>query len=453
MFLDKARIFVKGGDGGDGQMSFRREKYIPEGGPSGGDGGRGGNVIFRVDTGMTTLQDFRYKRHYKADSGEKGQTKNMHGRGADDTFVRVPPGTVIRNADTGEMIADLISPDQEVVIAKGGRGGRGNARFVSSVNRIPRFAEKGEPGQELWVELELKLLADVGLIGYPSVGKSSILARVSAAKPEIAAYHFTTLSPVLGVVSVGEEQNFVLADIPGLIEGAHEGVGLGHEFLRHVDRTKLLIHVLDMAGSEGRDPIADFEMINTELRLYSERLGRRPQIIAANKMDLPEGAENLQRFREYIGDKYEIFPVSAATGEGLKDLMRYVAGKLPELQVELEEEEPIEEKVYSARANQPFEISRDEEGAWVITGKDIERLVAMTNFDNDDAVQRFQKIWRRLEIEAALKEAGAENGDPVRIREVEFEYYDQTKEAEREEAEDDEEEGGSRRKRRRRRFS
>jgi GTPase len=435
MFLDKARIFVKGGAGGDGQLSFRREKYIPEGGPSGGDGGRGGNVIFRVDTGMTTLRDFRYKRHYKADNGEKGQSKNMHGHGAEDTIVRVPPGTIIRDADTGELVADMVDPKQEVIVAKGGRGGRGNARFVSSVNRIPRFAEKGEPGQEHWINLELKLLADVGLVGYPSVGKSSILARVSAAKPEIAAYHFTTITPVLGVVDVGEEQSFVLADIPGLIEGAHEGVGLGHEFLRHVDRTKLLIHVLDMAGSEGRDPQEDFDTINAELKLYSGRLARRPQVIAANKMDLPEAHENLKHFQQHVGDQYKIFPVSAATGEGLTDLMRYTVSLLPELQAEIEEEEPIEEKVYSARQNQPFEIGKDEDGTWIITGKDIERLVAMTNFDNDDAVVRFQKIWRRLEIEAALKRAGVQDGDPVRIREIEFEYKDPAKDAEREEQE------------------
>ncbi len=433
MFLDKARIFVKGGDGGDGQMSFRREKYIPEGGPSGGDGGRGGNVIFRVDTGLTTLRDFRYKRHYKADAGEKGQSKNMHGHGAGDTVVRVPPGTVIRDADTGELIADMIDPAQTVVVAKGGRGGRGNARFVSSVNRVPRFAEKGEPGQERWVNLELKLLADVGLIGFPSVGKSSILASVSAAKPEIAAYHFTTITPVLGVVDVHEDQSFVLADIPGLIEGAHEGVGLGHEFLRHVDRTKLLIHVLDMAGSEGRDPLEDFAAINEELRLYSAQLAKRPQVIAANKMDLPGAEENLAKFRARYGGEYQIFPVSAATGSGLKELMRHAAGLLPALQAALLAEEPAAEKMYTARDEQPFEIQRDEEGTWVISGKDIERLVAMTNFDNDDAVQRFQKIWRHLDIEGALKRAGVENGDNVRIRDMEFEYYDQSKEAEKEE--------------------
>lgn len=433
MFLDKARIYVKGGDGGDGQMSFRREKFIPQGGPSGGDGGRGGNVIFLVDTGMTTLRDFRYKRHYKADNGEKGQSKNMHGHAAEDTVVYVPPGTVIRDADTGDLIADMIDHAQAVVIAKGGRGGRGNARFVSSVNRIPRFAEKGEPGQELWINLELKLLADVGLIGFPSVGKSSILASVSAAKPEIAAYHFTTITPVLGVVDIGADQSFVLADIPGLIEGAHEGVGLGHEFLRHVYRTKLLIHVIDMSGSEGRKPEEDFATINDELRLYSEQLAKRPQVIAANKMDLPEAAENLAHFRQYVGDKYKIFPVSAATGSGLDDLMRYVASLLPELQAAMHEDEAMEEKIYTARQAADFAVTRDEDGTWVVKGKDIERLVAMTNFDNDDAVQRFQKIWRRLEIEAALKKAGVENGDNVRIRDMEFDYYDQTKEAEKEE--------------------
>lgn len=421
MFIDRARIFVKAGDGGNGMSSFRREKYVAKGGPNGGDGGRGADVILVVDPNINTLMDFRYKRQFKGDKGGPGQSSNCHGRNAENVYVKVPPGTVVKDDATGVVLADLTDIGQQFVIAKGGRGGRGNARFVTSVHRAPTFAENGEPGEELWVQLELKMLADVGLVGYPSVGKSSIITRVSAAKPEVAAYHFTTLSPVLGVVSLGEERSFVLADIPGLIEGAHEGVGLGHDFLRHVERTKVIIHVLDASGLEGRDPIEDYHNINNELKLYNERLASKPQIIAANKMDLIESQANYERLAKYMAEQgHEIYPVSAATGEGLTPLMERAA----QLVAEYREEPAANEDavVYTAEPQAEFSIKRDDDGAYVVVGKDIERLVAMINFNDDEGVRRFQLIWRRLGIDDALRERGIQAGDTVRIRNMEFEF-------------------------------
>jgi len=421
MFIDRSRIIVKAGNGGNGMSSFRREKYVPKGGPSGGDGGRGANVALVGDADLNTLIDFRYKRQFKADSGVHGQTNNMHGRGAEDLFIKVPAGTIIKDEATGQVLGDITAPGQTIIVARGGRGGRGNARFVNSVHRAPTFAELGEPGEERSLVLELKLLADVGLLGYPSVGKSSILSMVSAAKPEIAAYHFTTLSPVLGVVSIDEGQNFVLADIPGLIEGAHEGVGLGHDFLRHVERTKVLIHVLDVSGLEGRDPIDDFHKINNELKLYNERLFRRPQIIAANKMDLPEARENFQRVAEYMTSLgHEIYPVSAATGEGLTALMQRAFTMLGEYV-----EEPLniaEAKIYEAAPEAEFSIKRDDDGAFVIEGENIEKLVAMTRFSDEEGVRRFQSIWRKLGIDEELRARGIQEGNTVRIRDMEFEF-------------------------------
>ena len=301
MFVDYVKIYVRGGDGGNGAVAFRREKYVPRGGPAGGDGGRGGDVIFRVDEGLRTLIDFRYQKHFKAKRGEHGRSKGQHGASAEPLVVKVPPGTVVKDAETGEVIADLTRKGQEVVVARGGRGGRGNMRFVSPSNPAPEIAENGEPGEERWVELELKVLADVGLIGYPSVGKSTLLAAVSAARPKIADYHFTTLSPNLGVVDVGDGRSFVMADLPGLIEGAHQGVGLGHQFLRHVDRTRVLVHVVDMAALEGRDPYEDWVKINQELRQYRKELAGRPQIVAANKMDLPDARAICPTFAKESG--------------------------------------------------------------------------------------------------------------------------------------------------------
>ena len=420
MFIDKARIYVEAGNGGDGMSSFRREKFVEKGGPNGGNGGRGGNVILRADNSLNTLIDFRYKRKFIAKSGDKGGVSNMTGHRGEDVIIKVPLGTVVRDDETNIMIADLTEDGQEFVAAKGGRGGKGNACYATSTKRAPTFAEKGEPGTKGWLRLELKLLADVGLVGYPSVGKSSIISRVSAAKPEIAAYHFTTLTPVLGVVRLSEEQSFVLADIPGLIEGAAEGVGLGHDFLRHIERTKVLLHVVDVSGCEGRDPIEDFEKINHELSAYSAQLARRKQLVVANKMDLPDSGENFIKLKEYVEAKgCEIMPVSAATGEGLQELMwkayemarQYVAEPEEEIGV-IEEGDP-----------DSFEIIRGAEDAdFEVKGKNIERLVAMTNFDNEEALYRFQLIWKRLKIEEALLEAGIQEGQTVRILDMVFNY-------------------------------
>ena len=420
MFIDKARIYVEAGNGGDGMSSFRREKFVEKGGPNGGNGGRGGNVVLRADNSLNTLIDFRYKRKFIAKSGDKGGVSNMTGRRGEDVIIKVPLGTVVRDDETNIMIADLTEDGQEFIAAKGGRGGKGNACYATSTKRAPTFAEKGEPGTKGWLRLELKLLADVGLVGYPSVGKSSIISRVSAARPEIAAYHFTTLTPVLGVVRLSEEQSFVLADIPGLIEGAAEGVGLGHDFLRHIERTKVLLHVVDVSGCEGRDPIEDFEKINHELEAYSAKLARRKQLVVANKMDLPDSADNFVILKEYVEEKgYEIMPVSAATGDGLQELMwkayemagQYVAEPEEEVGV-IEEGDP-----------DSFEIIRGAEDAdFEVKGKNIERLVAMTNFDNEEALYRFQLIWKRLKIEEALLEAGIQEGQTVRILDMVFNY-------------------------------
>lgn len=420
MFIDKARIYVEAGNGGDGMSSFRREKFVEKGGPNGGNGGRGGNVILRADNSLNTLIDFRYKRKFIAKRGDKGGISNMTGHRGEDVIIKVPLGTVVRDDETNIMIADLTEDGQEFVAAKGGRGGKGNACYATSTKRAPTFAEKGEPGTKGWLRLELKLLADVGLVGYPSVGKSSIISRVSAARPEIAAYHFTTLTPVLGVVRLSEEQSFVLADIPGLIEGAAEGVGLGHDFLRHIERTKVLLHVVDVSGCEGREPIEDFEKINHELEAYSAKLARRKQLVVANKMDLPDSADNFVLLKEYVEAKgYEIMPVSAATGEGLQDLMwkawemarQYVAEPEEEIGV-IDEGDP-----------DSFEIIRGAEDAdFEVKGKNIERLVAMTNFDNEEALYRFQLIWKRLKIEEALLEAGIQEGQTVRILDMVFNY-------------------------------
>jgi len=424
MFVDRAKIFVKAGDGGNGMVSFRREKYVPRGGPNGGDGGRGGNVVFEVDPNLNTLVDFRFNRRFIAERGGNGQSANMHGQNGADRIVKVPPGTVIIDEKTGHILADLTEIGQQFVAAYGGRGGRGNARFVSSTQRAPRIAEKGEPGEEKNLLLELKVLADVGLVGYPSVGKSSIISRVSAARPEIAAYHFTTTNPVLGVVSLGEGQNFVLADIPGLIEGAHQGKGLGLDFLRHIERTRVLIHVLDASGIEGRDPVEDYDKVCSELRLYSEHLEERPQIIAANKIDLPEAKVNLPRIKEEMARRQiEVFPVSAATGEGLAALMQraFQLLKLTE-PVNLLAEEKTRIRRVTADEEAPVRVRCLEPGLYTLEGRDIERLVAMTDFDNDEAVFRFQRIWAKMGLDELLQDAGVMPGDTVRVRGMDFEF-------------------------------
>jgi GTP-binding protein len=425
MFYDRAKIYVKGGDGGNGIVAFRREKYIPEGGPCGGDGGKGGNVIMIADEGLRTLIDFKYKQHYKADRGQHGQGKGMHGKGAEDLILRVPLGTVVKNAETGEVIADLITHGQKAVVASGGRGGRGNARFVSPQNRVPDFAEKGEPGKEAWLLLELKLLADVGLVGFPNAGKSTLISRVSAAKPKIADYPFTTLTPNLGVVRMGEGNSFVIADIPGLIEGAHAGAGLGHHFLRHLERTKVLIHVLDMSEQPERTPWRDFEIINRELKAYKEKLGLRPQIVAANKMDLPGSEDRLKELIEKIGANYQIYPISAATGSGLELLMERAFQLVQEMESQLPE--PVEEKEIrhvQILPEERFKISRNDEGIFVVSGEEVEKHVAMTDFENEAAVKRLQRIFKKMGLDQALREKGAKAGDVIQIKSLEFDFAD-----------------------------
>lgn len=421
MFYDRAKIYVKGGDGGNGIVAFRREKYVDMGGPYGGDGGKGGDVIFEADEGLRTLVDFRYQRHYKADRGEHGGSKNMHGAKAENLVVRVPVGTQVFDAETGEFIADLTEHNQRATVAKGGRGGRGNSRFATATDKAPHYAEKGEPGEEHWVELELKLLADVGLIGFPSVGKSTLISVVSAAKPKIAEYHFTTLVPNLGMVRVDDGRSFVMADLPGLIEGAHTGAGLGHQFLRHSERTRLLIHVLDMAGSEGRDPIEDFKIINNELSQYSQVLAARKQIIAANKMDLPQAEENLELFKKAYGENYEIFPISAASGQGTDALIYRAMDLLDTLQ-----EVPVVkevEKITTVTEEPGFTVLK-EEGIFVISGREIERRYAMTNFNQEDSLKRFLRTMRLMGIDDELRRQGAKDGDTVRVGDLVFDFVD-----------------------------
>lgn len=423
-FIDRTSITVKAGDGGNGKSAFRREKFVPKGGPSGGDGGRGADVVFVVDNNMNTLLYFRYHRRFKGENGENGDIKNQYGHNAPTCIVKVPPGTIVKDADTGEVIADLTAAGERVVVARGGRGGRGNAKFSSSQNRAPTFAELGEPGESRSLSLELKLLADVGLVGYPSVGKSSIIACVSAARPEIAEYHFTTLTPVLGVVRVDDERSFVMADIPGLIEGAADGAGLGHDFLRHVERTKVILHVVDASGVEGRDPVEDYHRINAELKKYSEKIARRPQILVANKMDLPGAGENYARLEKLAAaEGIAIFPVSAATREGLAALIAETAKALDRYVEEPEKMDGI--KVYDADKDEDPEritITRNDRGDFIVSGKALEKLVAMTNFGNDEALRRFQYIWRMKGIDSRLKKRGIKEGDTVHIGAMEFEF-------------------------------
>lgn len=429
MFVDYVKIEVKGGDGGNGIVSFRREKYIPKGGPAGGDGGNGGDVVFEVDEGLRTLMDFRYQRHFKAPRGENGRSKKQHGKNAENLIVKVPPGTVVIDNETEEVLADLTERGERAVIAKAGRGGRGNTRFATANNPAPRLSENGEPGEERSVTVELKVLADVGLIGFPSVGKSTLLSVVSAAKPKIASYHFTTIQPNLGVVEIEGDRSFVIADLPGLIEGAHQGAGLGHEFLRHIERTRVLIHVIDMSGSEGRDPYEDYVKINEELRQYNLRLTERPQIVAANKMDLPGAEEHLEKFKTQLDEGVRVFPISAATNQGVRTLLFTAADlieKTPTFPILSENEDKDEEEVtYRFEEEEsPFVISRDDDGAYVISGKKIERLFKMTNFQSDEGPRRFARQMRGMGIEEALRERNIQDGDTVRIMDYEFEYLD-----------------------------
>ncbi len=417
MFIDRVKIYVKAGDGGNGMATFRREKYVPHGGPSGGDGGRGGDVLLVVSPHVNTLLDLRYRKHYRAERGENGGPNNMHGRAGRDLVILVPPGTVVYDDDTGQPLADLTELEQTFVVARGGRGGRGNARFATSTNQAPTFAEQGEPGEERNLRLELKLLADVGLVGFPNAGKSTLLAQVSAARPKIADYPFTTLTPNLGVVKV-DDQTFVMADIPGLIEGAHQGQGLGHEFLRHIERTRVIIHMIDASGWDGRDPLEDFHTINFELAQYAPELAERPQIVALNKMDLPQARERaatLTRELESMGHK--VFPISAATGENVLPLLRATVDLLatapPPPAVEIPD---------VVETSDPGLQVQVEDGVFVVRGRQVEKRVAMTNLENEEALLRLQHAFRRFGVFAALQEAGVQEGDTVRIGELEFEY-------------------------------
>lgn len=422
-FIDRVKIYVQAGTGGNGTVAFRREAHVPKGGPSGGDGGRGGSVIFVATNSLSTLLDLRYYREYKAQNGEKGHAKKMHGADADDLVIRVPVGTCVYDDDTGNIIADLTKDGQRAVIAKGGRGGRGNARFASSRNPAPKICENGEPGEKFNLRVELKLLADVGLVGFPSVGKSTLLSVVSKARPQIADYHFTTIVPNLGVVQVKDGRSFVMADLPGLIEGASQGKGLGHQFLRHIERCRVIVHIIDMSGSEGRDPYVDYVTINKELGEYEYRLLERPQIIVANKMDGDEAEENLKKFKEKLGDQ-KVFPIIAPIHEGIDAVLYAVADALETAPDFFNQEEEQESVLYTYKEEEkPFTIHNKGNGVWEVTGKKVERLVQMASFTTDDGFQRFALQIRNMGIDDALREAGCEDGDTVRLYDFEFEFY------------------------------
>ncbi|WP_295094050.1 GTPase ObgE [uncultured Catenibacterium sp.] len=422
-FIDRVKIYVQAGTGGNGTVAFRREAHVPKGGPSGGDGGRGGSVIFVATNSLSTLLDLRYYREYKAQNGEKGHAKKMHGADADDLVIRVPVGTCVYDDDTGNIIADLTKDGQRAVIAKGGRGGRGNARFASSRNPAPKICENGEPGEKFNLRVELKLLADVGLVGFPSVGKSTLLSVVSKARPQIADYHFTTIVPNLGVVQVKDGRSFVMADLPGLIEGASQGKGLGHQFLRHIERCRVIVHIIDMSGSEGRDPYEDYVTINKELGEYEYRLLERPQIIVANKMDGDEAEENLKKFQEKLGDQ-KVFPIIAPIHEGIDAVLYAVADALETAPDFFNQEEEQESVLYTYKEEEkPFTIHNKGNGVWEVTGKKVERLVQMASFTTDDGFQRFALQIRNMGIDDALREAGCEDGDTVRLYDFEFEFY------------------------------
>lgn len=423
MFIDIAKIKVKAGDGGDGAVAFHREKYVASGGPDGGDGGRGGSVVFQVDDNLSTLADFRYKRKYVAQRGENGRGNRCFGKSAPDLVVKVPRGTLIKDAETGRVLADL-SGDEPQVIAKGGRGGWGNSHFATPTRQTPRFAKPGTPGEELEVQLELKLLADVGLVGFPNVGKSTLVSVVSEAKPNIANYHFTTLTPVLGVVRMQEGKSFVMADIPGLIEGAWQGVGLGHQFLRHVERCRLLVHIVDVAGSEGREPEEDFRVINEELQKFNPELARRPMLVAGNKCDLAteERIETFRRFTEEQG--YEFFPIMAPIRQGVDELMNAVLARLSQLPpiLRYEAEPPVLEPV-EALSRGKVEITC-EDGVYFVKAPWLLKIMNTVNFDETDSLQYFQRVLIQTGVIDALREAGVQEGDTVDLYDLEFDFIE-----------------------------
>ena len=423
MFVDEVLIRVEAGSGGDGCTAFRREKFVPMGGPYGGNGGHGSDIIFRVDEGLHTLLDLRYQKTIKGPKGENGRGKNQHGKGAEPTIIKVPLGTVVTDIDTGLVLADLSHKGQEEIIAKGGRGGRGNTAFKTQTNTAPDYSENGEEGEKKNLKVEVKMLADVGLVGLPSVGKSTIISCISASRPKIAAYHFTTLNPNLGVTKSSDGRSFVVADLPGLIEGASHGEGLGDKFLRHIERTRVIAHVIDMAGSEGRDPYEDYVLINKELKEYNLKLIEKPMIIIANKMDLEGAKENLEEFKKKVD--LEIFEVSAATSKGLQKVVDRLADILDTIPSNpLYDDSQIESHIlYKFKKEEPFTITREND-IWIIQGEEIEKLFKMTKFTSDEAAYRFAKKLKRMGIDNKLSELGAKEGDQVRILDFYFEYKD-----------------------------
>ncbi len=427
MFADSAKIYIRSGKGGDGHVSFRRELFVAAGGPDGGDGGRGGDLIFEMDEGLNTLNDFRHVRKYFASDGESGGTRRCHGKDGMDMVVKVPPGTVVKDAESGKVITDINYENPREIVLKGGRGGKGNQHYATATMQVPQFAQPGKPGKELTVLLELKVIADVGLVGFPNVGKSTFLARVTNAKPKIANYHFTTLNPNLGVVDLDGGDGFVIADIPGLIEGASEGIGLGHEFLRHVERTKVMIHMVDAASTEGRDPIEDIKVINAELASYNEELASRPQVIAANKIDVfygDEGEKVLQALKDEFEPKgIKVFPISAVSGKGVKELLYYVKERLNEIG----DEPVVFEKEFFVDsleiADEPFTVEIDEDGMYVVEGPRIEKMLGYTNLDSEKGFEFFQKFLKENGILEQLETLGIEDGDTVRMYGLQFDYY------------------------------
>ena len=422
IFIDVAKIKLKAGDGGNGAVSFHREKYVAAGGPDGGDGGKGGDIIFVADSNLSTLADFRYKRKYVAKNGENGKAGRSSGKSAPNMVIHVPKGTIVRELTTGKIIAD-ISSDEEVVIARGGKGGFGNIHFATPTRQVPRFAKPGLKGDELEVQLELKLLADVGLVGFPNVGKSTLISVVSQAKPVIADYHFTTITPVLGVVRMHEDSSFVIADIPGLIEGAGEGLGLGHQFLRHVERCRLLVHVVDVSGSEGRDPIEDFKIINRELKKFNEDLSERPMIVAGNKCDLATD-EQIEKFKNYVEEKgYKFFPIMAPINHGVDVLLQYVEAQLAKLPpITIYEVEQLPQGLLD-KNNDIIDV-KNQNGTYFVTGEKVLRLVQSVNFDDYESLQYFQKMLGTLGVSDALQKAGIKEGDTVNIYDFEFEFVE-----------------------------
>ncbi|HQD49708.1 MAG TPA: GTPase ObgE [Defluviitaleaceae bacterium] len=425
MFVDRVKIYIESGSGGNGAVSFRREKYVPNGGPDGGDGGKGGDIIFEVDEGLNTLMDFRHQKHFKAERGEDGKKKKCNGKNGKDLIIKVPPGTIIKEAETGKIMADMTGETKSKVLLKGGKGGRGNQHFATASRQAPRYAERGQEGKGYWVILELKVIADVGLVGFPNAGKSTLLSVLTNAEPKIADYPFTTLHPNLGVVRNPYGRDFVIADIPGIIEGAHQGIGLGHDFLRHIERTKILLHMVDVASIEGRNPAEDVEKINFELKAYNEELLKRPQIIVANKIDVMENEDNLNLLKETYETKgIKVIPISAATQKGLKDLLIEISKILDQVDEEpVKFEEDFDYFEEPEEIKEPFTIKKISSSYYVVEGTGVEKVIGYTNFESEKGFAFFQKYLRDKGIIDALEKAGIQEGDTVKIYDLEFEYY------------------------------